>query len=56
MAITDGALRVSIAAQSSPHRTQALATLCEQLNTKATVFPGTDLRLHLGVEPQSPVI
>jgi hypothetical protein len=54
--VTDGALRVTIAAQSSPHRTQALASLCEQLNAKATLFPGTDLRLHLGVEPQSPVI
>ena len=54
--VTDAELRVTIAAQSSPHRTQALAALCEQLNAKATHFPGTDLRLHLAVEPQSPVI
>ena len=54
--VTDRELRVMIAAQSSPHRTQALAALCEQLNAKATHFPGTDLRLHLAVEPQSPVI
>jgi len=54
--ITDGELRVTIADQSSLHRTQALAALCEQLNAKATRFPGTDLRLHLGVETQSPVI
>ena len=54
--VTDGELRVTIAAQSSPHRTQALAALCEQLNAKATHFPGTDLRLHFAVEPQSPVI
>jgi transposase len=53
--VTDGELRVTIAAQSSPHRTQALAALCEQLNAKATHFPGTDLRLHFAVEPQSPV-
>jgi transposase len=54
--VTDRELRVMIAAQSSPHRTQALAVLCEQLNAKVTHFPGTDLRLHLAVEPQSPVI
>lgn len=54
--VTDGELRVTIAVQSSPHRTQALAALCEQLNAKPTRFPGTDLRLHLAVEPQSPVI
>ena len=54
--VTDRELRVTIAAQSSPHRTQALAALCEQLNAKATHFPGTDLRLHLAVEPLSPVI
>ena len=30
--------------------------LCEQLNAKATHFPGTALRLHFAVEPQSPVI
>jgi hypothetical protein len=54
--VTDGELRVTIAAQSSPHRTQALAALCEQLNATATHFPGTNLRLHLAVEPHSPVI
>jgi hypothetical protein len=54
--VTDGELCVTIAAQSSPHRTQALAALCTQLNAKATHFPGTDLRLQLAVEPQSPVI
>jgi hypothetical protein len=50
--VTDGELRVTIAAQSSPHRTKALAALCEQLNTRASHFPGTELRLHLAVEPQ----
>jgi uncharacterized protein YpbB len=49
--VTDGQLRVTIAAQSSPHRTQALAALCEQLNTNATCFPGTDLPLLLAVDP-----
>jgi transposase len=54
--LTDGELRVTIAAQSSPHRTQALAALCEQLNTNASHFPGTDLRLHLAVEPHAPTV
>jgi transposase len=54
--VSDGELRVTIAAQSSPHRTQALAALCEQLNAKATHFPGTNLRLHLATEAPSPVI
>ena len=54
--VSDGELRVTIAAQSSPHRTQALAALCEQLNAKATQFPGTNLRLHLATEAPSPVI
>jgi hypothetical protein len=54
--VTDGELRVTIAAQSSPHRTQALATLCEQLNAKATRFPGTNLRLYLATEAPPPVI
>jgi transposase len=53
---TEGELRVTIAAQSSPHRTQALAALCEQLNTNTTRFPGTNLRLHLAVEPHQPII
>jgi transposase len=53
--VTEGELRVTIAAQSSPHRTQAVAALCEQLNARAAYFPGTDLRLRLAVEPQSSV-
>jgi transposase len=49
-------LRVTLAAQSSPHRSRALAALCEKLNALATCFPGTNLRLHLAVEPHEPLI
>ena len=56
MEVTDNELRVTIAAQSSPHRTAALAALCEQLNTQAVSFPGTHLRLRLAVQGAEPVI
>jgi transposase len=49
-------LRVTLAAQSSPHRSRALAALCEKLNTLDTCFPGTNLRLHFAVEPHEPLI
>jgi hypothetical protein len=54
--VTNGELRVTIAAQSSPHRTAALAALCQQLDTLATPFPGTHLRLRLAVQAPEPVI
>jgi len=54
--VTDGELRVTIAAQSSPHRTAALAALCEQLDALAVPFPGTHLRLRLAVQAPEPVI
>jgi transposase len=54
--VTEGELRVMIAAQSSPHRTAALAKLCEQLDEIPTTFPGTRLRLRLAVEPAKPLI
>jgi len=54
--VTQGELRVTIAAQSSPHRTAALAALCEQLDALATPFPGTHLRLRLAVQAPEPVI
>jgi transposase len=54
--VADGELRVTIAAQSSPHRTAALAVLCEQLDALAVPFPGTHLRLRLAVQAPQPVI
>lgn len=53
--VADHELRVTIAAQSSPHRTAALWALCEQLDALAVPFPGTHLRLRLAVEALEPV-
>jgi len=47
--VKDGELRVTLVPQSSPHRTRAVAKLCEKLNAMAVTFPGTDLRLSLAV-------
>jgi transposase len=53
--VTGQELRVTIAAQSSPHRTAALAALCQQLDDLAVPFPGTHLRLRLAVQAPEPV-
>jgi transposase len=54
--VAEDELRLTIAAQSSPHRTAALAALCEQLDALAVPFPGTHLRLRLTVQAPEPVI
>jgi transposase len=54
--VADGELRVTIAPQASPHRTAALAALCEDLDSMGVTFPGTDLRLRLAVSPHEPLI
>jgi hypothetical protein len=46
---TSNELRVTLSPLSSPHRSQAVAALCESLNETATVFPGTALRLRFAV-------
>jgi SMC interacting uncharacterized protein involved in chromosome segregation len=46
---TDKELRITLAPLSSPHRSKAVAALCEQLNQTKTEFPGTHLRLHFSV-------
>lgn len=43
-------LRVTIAPQSSPHKTRVLKELCEELNTFGAKFPGSDLRLVLAAD------
>ena len=53
--VTDQELRVTIAVQSSPHRTAALGALCQQLDDLAVPFPGTHLRLRLAVQAPEPV-
>ena len=54
--VADRELRVRLTPLSSPHRTAAIATLCEKLNAAAAVFPGTRLRLRFSVAspPQPP--
>jgi hypothetical protein len=47
-------LRVTIEPLSSPHKTQALANVCDELNTTSTRFPGTKLRLRFSVKPEPP--
>jgi len=44
-----GELRITLVAQSSPHRSLALARLCQHLNETETCFPGTSLRLRYAV-------
>jgi transposase len=46
-------LRVTLAAQSSPHRTRAIAALCEELNQKETFFPGSRLCLRYAIQKAS---
>ena len=49
LAVKDGELCVTLAAQSSPHRTSAVAALCEKLNRLGALFPGTKLLLRYAV-------
>jgi hypothetical protein len=47
--VADSALHVTLHPLSSPHRTLAVAALCETLNETATTFPGSRLRVHFAV-------
>jgi hypothetical protein len=47
--VTQGELRVTLAPLSSPHRTRAIAALCQQLNQLETRFPGPSLRLRYAI-------
>ncbi len=52
--VTDDQLKVSLAPLSSPHRTKALAALCERLNETRARFPGSKLHLRFDVKPHPP--
>jgi hypothetical protein len=52
--VTDRELKVTLAPQSSPHRSRAIAALCDSLNNLGTVVPGTTLRLVLDCATQEP--
>jgi transposase len=49
--VTDNELRISLAPLSSPHRTKALAALCQDLNATQTRFPGSKLQLRFDLKP-----
>jgi hypothetical protein len=44
-------LLVTLAPLSSPHRTRAIAALCQELNAAARCFPGTRLRMRFAIAP-----
>jgi transposase len=54
IAVTPTELRVTLAPLSSPHRSRAIAALCDKLNATGAVFPGTRLRLRYAVAGISP--
>ncbi len=49
--MSGGELHVTLAPLSSPHRTHAAQAVCELLNTTATVFPGSRLRIRFAMHP-----
>ncbi len=51
--VTKTELRVTLAAQSSAHRTRAIAALCGELNQIKTTFPGSPLRLRYAIREAS---
>jgi hypothetical protein len=51
--VTKRELRVLLAPQSSPHRTRAIAALCNELNQNKAVFPGSNLRLICAIQELS---
>lgn len=51
IAVRDGELRVTLAAQSTPARTRLLEGLCATLDETKTLFPGTPLTMRFAVNP-----
>lgn len=49
LVVTKDELRVILAPMSSPHRSRAVAALCDALNAGGAVFPGSKLRLRYSV-------
>ena len=47
--LTDRELRVRLQPLSSPHRSRAIAALCDELNRSPILFPGTRLSLHFSI-------
>jgi transposase len=51
--VTQDELRVTLAPLSSPHRTRAIASLCQELNRTNTVFPGSSLHLRYAIRAET---
>lgn len=49
LVVTEKELRVTLVPQSSPHRTRAIAALCQELNSLDSFFPGSRLRLRYAI-------
>ena len=49
LTVTEHELQVRLHPLSSPHRTRAIAALCDELNRSPVCFPGSRLRLHFSV-------
>jgi hypothetical protein len=50
LTISEGELRVTLAPQSSAHRTRAIQAVCDEINKLGTKFPGTEMVLRFGVD------
>lgn len=55
MEVTESELRITLAAQSSPHRSEALAKVCRELDAEGICYPGSRLRVRLAVDGQEPL-
>lgn len=53
--VTETELKLTIAPQSSPHRSTALAELCRDLDADTVYYPGTGLRVRLAVAGHEPL-
>ena len=51
--VTDRELRLTLAPMSSPHKTRAIAALCNELNKPDTAFPGSHLRIRYAIRAAS---
>ena len=51
--VTQTELRVTLAPQSSPHRTRAIDALCEELDRTNTCFPGSHVCLRYAMPEAS---
>jgi len=49
MDVNENEIRITIAPQSSPHRSRAVADLCLELNKIEAIFPGTNKQIVLAV-------